>query len=158
MTLFFPQLESGWNTHTTVVDWPVHYTRAIENQLDVAHLAFVHRTTIGAGRRSFVEGPHVEADDSGIKVWVSNRRDDGGPARSPAELATAAQGTEPGLHFLFPGVWLLNISARLKNFIAFVPINEHCTRYYLRSYHRMIGGLPREHCSTGCWPSATASS
>ena len=30
--------------------WNVHYSRVIENQLDVSHLAFVHRTTIGRGR------------------------------------------------------------------------------------------------------------
>jgi phenylpropionate dioxygenase-like ring-hydroxylating dioxygenase large terminal subunit len=136
---FFSQLDSSWRHHTIVVDWPVHYTRAIENQLDVAHLAFVHRTTIGAGGRSLVEGPYVEASDKGIRVWTTNRRDDG-PARSLDELAAAAAGTEPGLDFLFPGVWLLNISARLKNLIAFVPINETTTRYYLRTYRRQRFG------------------
>jgi len=133
---FFPQLEDGWRYHTVTVNWPVHYTRAIENQLDVAHLPFVHRTTIGAGGRSLVEGPYVEASEKGIRVWVTNRRDDGAPVRSLPELAAAAAGTDPGLDFLFPGVWLLNIGPRLKNFVAFVPINEAETRYYLRTYRR----------------------
>jgi phenylpropionate dioxygenase-like ring-hydroxylating dioxygenase large terminal subunit len=134
---YFPELESGWRYGTVTADWPVHYTRAIENQLDVAHLAFVHRTTIGAGGRSFVDGPYVEADASGIKVWVSNSRDEGQQHSSQEELAKAASLKEPGLHFLFPGVWLLNISPRMKNFIAFVPINERETRYYVRVYHRI---------------------
>ncbi len=133
---FFAELETGWTCGTSKVDWPVHYTRAIENQLDVAHLAFVHRTTIGAGGRSLVEGPHVQADASGIRVWTSNRRDDGAPARTAAELAAAAAGRRPSLHLLFPGVWLLNISENFRNFIAFVPVNDRCTRYYLRSYMR----------------------
>ena len=133
---FFDELEEGWSHHTIAVDWPVHYTRAIENQLDVSHLAFVHRTTIGRGGRSRVEGPHVEANDTDIRVWVTNRRDDGSAARTAAQLAAAAQGRMPSLHFRFPGVWLLNISPTFRNFIAFVPINEHCTRYYLRSYMR----------------------
>jgi phenylpropionate dioxygenase-like ring-hydroxylating dioxygenase large terminal subunit len=115
---FFPELEDGWRHGTVVVEWPVHYTRAIENQLDVAHLAFVHRTTIGAGGRRFVEGPHVEADERGIQVWVTNSQDEGQAPRSLAALAAAASGKEPGLSFLFPGVWLLNISPRLKNLIA----------------------------------------
>jgi len=132
---YFAALEHGWRHHTIRVNWPVHYTRAIENQLDVAHLPFVHRTTIGAGGRSLVEGPYVEASDRGIRVWVTNRRDDG-RVRSLEELAAAASGMEPGLDFLFPGLWLLNISARMKNFIAFVPINETETRYYLRTYRR----------------------
>jgi phenylpropionate dioxygenase-like ring-hydroxylating dioxygenase large terminal subunit len=133
---FFPTLASGWRYGTVIVDWPVHYTRAIENQLDVAHLPFIHRTTIGAGGRTFVDGPYVEADDTGIQVWVTNSRDAGRSSRSQAELSEAAAGREPGLHLLFPGVWLLNINPRLKNLIAFVPINAQTTRFYLRVYHR----------------------
>lgn len=133
---FFGELETGWTHGTSVVDWPVHYTRAIENQLDVAHLPFVHRSTIGAGGRDLVEGPHVESDASGIRVWTTNRRDDGAPVRGAAQLAAAASKRKPSLHLLFPGVWLLNISERFKNFIAFVPVNDRCTRYYLRSYLR----------------------
>ncbi|MFZ4703616.1 MAG: Rieske 2Fe-2S domain-containing protein [Candidatus Methylumidiphilus sp.] len=138
---YFSELESGWRYGTVTANWPVHYTRAIENQLDVAHLAFVHRTTIGAGARSFVDGPYVEADASGIKVWVTNSRDEGQQHSSQEELAKAASLKEPGLHFLFPGVWLLNISPRMKNFIAFVPIHERETRYYVRVYHRIKNPL-----------------
>ena len=134
---FFAQMETGWQQHTVAIDWPVHYTRAIENQLDVAHLPFVHRTTIGAGGRSVVEGPYVEADAKRIRVWLTNAVDDGHSPRSQVELAAAAAGREPGLDFLFPGIWLLNLGDRLKNLVAFVPINERCTRYYLRSYHRI---------------------
>jgi phenylpropionate dioxygenase-like ring-hydroxylating dioxygenase large terminal subunit len=132
----FPELETGWRYGTTVADWPVHYTRAIENQLDVAHLPFVHRSTIGAGGRSLVEGPYVEASEKGIRVWVTNRRDDAAPRDLP-ELALAAKGKSPGLDFLFPGMWMLDLGPRLKNVIAFVPINEQTTRYYLRAYHRV---------------------
>ncbi|MGY6217206.1 Rieske 2Fe-2S domain-containing protein [Methylolobus aquaticus] len=132
----FAQLAEGWRHGTIAVDWPVHYTRAIENQLDVAHLAFVHRTTIGAGSRSFVEGPHVEADLQGIRVWVTNSRDEGRVARSPEQLREAAADRRASLSFMFPGIWLLNIAPRLQQFVAFVPINGRKTRYYLRVYHR----------------------
>lgn len=132
---YFSQL-ADWRYGTVAVDWPVHYSRAIENQLDVAHLAFVHRTTIGSGGRSLVEGPHVEDDSHGIRVWVTNARDDGRAPRSRQDLAAEAAGREPTLTFLFPGLWQLNISPRLKNVIAFVPINAQSTRYYLRVYHR----------------------
>ncbi len=134
---YFPELEIGWRYGTVKVDWPVHYTRAIENQLDVAHLPFVHRTTIGAGGRSFVDGPYIETDASGIKVWVTNTIDRGRSQLSQEELSNLASQKEPSLNFLFPGVWMLNISPRMKNFIAFVPVNERETRYYLRVYHRV---------------------
>ncbi len=42
--------------------WNVNYTRAIENQLDVSHLPFVHRTTIGRGKKTIVNGPIVAAN------------------------------------------------------------------------------------------------
>ncbi|MCA0302510.1 MAG: aromatic ring-hydroxylating dioxygenase subunit alpha [Proteobacteria bacterium] len=134
---YFPEFDdAGWRSTTSRVDWPVHYTRAIENQLDVAHLAIVHRTTIGRGGQTRVHGPHVEADATGIKVWTTNTRDDGTPAPSREALAAEAAKRPPTLHFLFPGLWRLTISDSLKNVIAFVPINERLTRYYLRLYHR----------------------
>ena len=138
---WFAQLDGSWRYHTLICDWPVHYTRAIENQLDVAHLAFVHRSTIGAGGRSRVDGPHVDANRQRIRVWATNRRDEGAAAPTPEQLAVAAVGTEPSLEFRFPGLWLLNIGPRFKNVIAFAPINEHQTRYYLRSYR--LGGNAR---------------
>ncbi|WP_293028116.1 aromatic ring-hydroxylating dioxygenase subunit alpha [Pandoraea sp.] len=138
---FFPELDDGWRYGTETVEWPVHYTRAIENQLDVAHLPFVHRTTIGAGGRSLVEGPYIESDDHGIRVWVTNAADVGQSPRTLAELATAAAGAPPGLHFRFPALWLLNLGERQKNMIAFVPVNESTTRYYLRFYHRVRNPL-----------------
>lgn len=133
---YFTELESGWRHATITVDWPVHYSRAIENQLDVAHLPFIHRSTIGAGGETLVEGPHVEADEAGIRIWITNVKDTGQRPREPAELAAAAAGTEPTVSFRFPGTWLLNIAPRFKNVIAFVPVNERHTRYYLRAYHR----------------------
>ena len=134
---FFSLLETGWKHHTNIVDYPVHYTRAIENQLDVAHLPFIHANTIGRGGKSFVDGPYVEADQQGIRVWVTNYKDHGQSHRTQLELAKEADGKEPSLNFQFPGTWLLNISPVLKNFIAFVPVNNHSTRYYLRLYHHV---------------------
>lgn len=134
---FFAELAEGWRYGTVTADWPAHFSRAIENQLDVAHLPFVHRTTIGAGGRSFVDGPYVESDATGIRVWTHNRRDEGRPHLSQSELAELSAGKEPSLHLLYPGIWKLNIGPALKQFIAFVPVNERHTRYYLRVYHRI---------------------
>lgn len=134
---FFPEFERGWRHRTDIVDWPVHYTRAIENQLDVAHLAFVHGAAMGQRGRSFVDGPYVESDEQGIRVWSSNARDAGQAQRSQAELREAAAGRPPRLQFLFPGIWQLYLGPSIRNVIAFVPINAGSTRYYLRFYHRV---------------------
>ncbi len=138
---FFEDLLSGWRMSTMAVDWPVHYTRAIENQLDVAHIPFVHKSTIGAGGREFVDGPYVVADDSSIRVWTTNSVDPERPSRSQAELAESAAGRPPILHLQLPGLWMLLISPTFRNLIAFVPINEQKTRYYLRAYHQVRNPL-----------------
>lgn len=134
---YFSELKNGWRFGTIRTEWPTHYRLCIENQLDVAHLPFVHRTTIGAGNRTIVEGPYVEADIRGIKVWLSNQREGSGTLRSIAELGEAASKADPTISFLFPGIWMLNIGTRVKNFIAFVPINETTTRLYVRIYHKV---------------------
>ena len=69
---FFPGLD-GFRSSTLVDRWPVHYSRVIENQLDLAHLPFVHRTTIGRGNRTIVNGPRtvLEGDwDMGIAADI----------------------------------------------------------------------------------------
>lgn len=133
---YFAELNGDWRHATISADWPVHYSRAIENQLDVAHLPFVHRTTIGTGGESLIDGPHVEADEREIRIWITNVKDRGQRPREAAVLAAAAARTEPTVRFRFPGTWLLNITPRLKNVVAFVPVNAHQTRYYLRSCYR----------------------
>jgi phenylpropionate dioxygenase-like ring-hydroxylating dioxygenase large terminal subunit len=41
--------------YTTIRDhWANHYARAIENQLDVVHLPFIHYNTIGRGNKTLV--------------------------------------------------------------------------------------------------------
>ena len=48
---FFDDLE-GFSYAGLVDHWNVHYSRAIENQLDVVHLPFVHYDTIGTYRNT----------------------------------------------------------------------------------------------------------
>ncbi|NHJ40041.1 MAG: aromatic ring-hydroxylating dioxygenase subunit alpha, partial [Asgard group archaeon] len=53
---FFEDLEGFF--YATYIDyWPIHYSRAIENQLDVVHLPFVHYNTIGRGCKTLIDGP-----------------------------------------------------------------------------------------------------
>ncbi len=58
-------LEKGWIQDDHVEDtWNVDYSRVIENQQDVSHLAFVHHNTIGRGNKTLCNGPKV--------VWLDN--------------------------------------------------------------------------------------
>ncbi len=134
---YFPDIAQGFQTCDIAIDAKVNYSRAIENQLDAAHLAFVHKTTIGFGGKSFVDGPYVEASDDGIKSWVANRVDNGTAHIPLSELKQLSTGRAPSLQLLYPAQWLLTISPKMKNIIAFVPIDEHTTRFYLRACHQV---------------------
>jgi phenylpropionate dioxygenase-like ring-hydroxylating dioxygenase large terminal subunit len=133
---FFEDLQEGFTYGTFRDHWTVHYSRAIENQLDVAHLPFVHHNTIGRGGRTLVDGPLTKLEDDKLRVWVYNRVDDGTPPRKPQEIP------EPDftafVHFNFPNLWQLRIQDNMRVFVAFAPIDESNTMLYVRSYQRFV--------------------
>lgn len=116
--------------------WPVHYSRMVENQLDVMHLPFVHHNTIGAGGRSLVDGPYVEQNDGILKLWVYNRLDDGSPAMKPEEIPQPAG--DPLLIFIFPNLWQNRLDGSNRILIAFVPVDEENGVLYGRYYQDVV--------------------
>ena len=116
--------------------WPVHYSRMVENQLDVMHLPFVHHNTIGAGGRSLVDGPYIEQKDGILKLWVYNRLDDGSPAMKPEEIPQPAW--EPLLIFIFPNLWQNRLGEGNRILIAFVPVDEENGILYGRYYQNAV--------------------
>ena len=122
---WFPELPGTCTGTEDRVDWPQHYTRCIENQLDHAHLPFVHATSIGRGQAPDRKA-HLAADAQGLHI-------------------TFQDGPEPktGFSLLFPGSWRLRINDKMMPFIAFVPVDETNTRIYLRTYqaHVTVPGL-----------------
>lgn len=134
---FFEDLDTSFFYATIRDPWRVHYSRAIENQLDVVHLPFVHRTTIGRGRRTVVDGPVIRWDPADtLNVWVYNRADDGRPAVKPSGMPEP-QGTVQ-LQFRLPHIWQNRISDDLRIFIAFVPVDEENCILYMRFYQRFM--------------------
>lgn len=116
--------------------WPVHYSRMVENQLDVLHLPFVHYNTIGAGKKTVVDGPIVKLEDNVIYLWVYNRLDDGTPSRRPEELPEPDR--PPFLVFNFPNLWQNRISENMRITAAFVPIDEENSLIYIRTWQRFL--------------------
>jgi phenylpropionate dioxygenase-like ring-hydroxylating dioxygenase large terminal subunit len=134
---FFSDLREGWSYATRVDNWAVHYSRAIENQLDVVHLPFVHRTTIGRGNQSLVHGPVVSIDGQMLRFYVDNEVDDGKKVpKKPAEIT--GYESLPELRFIFPNVWQNIISDKVRVFVAFVPVDESHTVMYVRFYQRFM--------------------
>jgi phenylpropionate dioxygenase-like ring-hydroxylating dioxygenase large terminal subunit len=118
-------------------NWNVHYSRAIENQLDVVHLPFVHRTTIGHGNKTLVNGPVVIREKELITFYVNNVKDDGKTRPlKPDEINDYKSFFY--LQFHYPNIWQNFISDKIRVLAAFVPVDEENTIVYIRYYQRFI--------------------
>jgi phenylpropionate dioxygenase-like ring-hydroxylating dioxygenase large terminal subunit len=133
---FFSELEQF--SYSTFKDhWNVHYSRAIENQLDVVHLPFVHKTTIGRGNKTIVHGPVVVRENELITFYVHNVTDDGNTTPlKPDEIPDYEKLFH--LKFHYPNIWQNYISDKIRVFAAFVPVDEENSIIYVRNYQAMI--------------------
>ena len=69
--VFFDNLDEKFVYGSSPDHWKAHYSRVIENQLDVLHLPFVHHNTIGRGDNFVVDGPIVHwENDAKMRVYV----------------------------------------------------------------------------------------
>lgn len=137
---FFESLEGeqerGFSYASFRQHWRVHYSRMVENQLDVMHLPFVHYNTIGRGGRVVVDGPQIQLDNDLLNLWVHNRPDDGAPPRKAEDMP--ASGRHPSLQFRFPNLWQNWISDDLRILVAFIPVDEENSVMLGRYYQRVV--------------------
>ena len=133
---FFKELE--YFSYSSLKDhWNVHYSRAIENQLDVVHLPFVHKTTIGRGNKTLVNGPVVIRDKELLTFYVNNIEDDGKTVPlKPDEIEDYEKLFH--LQFHYPNIWQNFISDKIRAFAAFVPVDEENSIIYIRYYQNLI--------------------
>jgi phenylpropionate dioxygenase-like ring-hydroxylating dioxygenase large terminal subunit len=137
--VFFDNLDDDFITASVQDPWEAHYSRVIENQLDVVHLPFIHGKTIGRGNRTLVDGPVIEwQGDKMLYTYVYNRLDDGTPPRKPSQLAPKSPTKNQHLEFIFPNLWQNFISDQVRIVAAFVPVDEEHTLLYLRFYQRFM--------------------
>ena len=133
---FFEELREGFSYGGFSETWKVHYTRAIENQLDVVHLPFVHATTIGKGNSRLVNGPVVTWNDNRMTFYVKNEKDQGQIPKKPNEIENYEELFH--LQFQMPNTWQNIISDQVRIVAVFVPIDEENTHIYLRFYQKFI--------------------
>lgn len=134
---FFEDITPDFSYGSAHDPWEAHYSRVIENQLDVVHLPFVHHNTIGRGNRTLVNGPVVQwQDENSFFVYVFNTLDTGQKPRKPEEI----QPPYPRFHleFRFPNLWQNYISDDVRVVAAFVPVDDAHTLLYLRFYQRFM--------------------
>lgn len=136
---YFDDIDDSFTYDTYHARWHTHYSRAIENQLDVLHLPFIHHRTIGRPGKTLVNGPATFCDCEGsvLRVWVYNALDQGQTPLKPGDYAEPP--SEPHrLRFIYPNVWENRISDDVRVTIAFAPIDDEHTMMYLRFYQRFM--------------------
>ncbi|HNB23813.1 MAG TPA: aromatic ring-hydroxylating dioxygenase subunit alpha [Candidatus Melainabacteria bacterium] len=130
--------DKHWSYSQQSTEWPIHVTRCIENQLDYAHLPFVHRNSIGQGM-DVTKQVKFETCEEFIKFYPSGD----GPQKSFIE-------------FRFPNIWMLSIvPGKFAQMMAFVPVSENMTKLYLRGYQTFANwpGVSTIFNTIGAWQS-----
>ncbi len=115
--------------------WNAHYSRCIENQLDVVHVPFVHYDTIGRGNKTVVNGPALEFIDGAITLTADNSVDNG---QTPKPASECTINPKMNLRFKFPNVWQNHITENIKVIIFFAPVDDENTIFYIRFYTNMF--------------------
>jgi phenylpropionate dioxygenase-like ring-hydroxylating dioxygenase large terminal subunit len=133
---WFDSIDDSFSYSTLRDHWATHYSRAIENQLDVVHLPFVHYNTIGRGHRTLVNGPLSRVQGDLLELWVYNVPDEGQMPLRASELPEPQR--RPFLQFRFPNIWHNWISDDLRVVAAFVPVDDENTLMYIRYYQRVV--------------------
>jgi phenylpropionate dioxygenase-like ring-hydroxylating dioxygenase large terminal subunit len=134
---FFEDIDDSFSSSLIVEGWKTHYSRAIENQLDVMHLPFVHRTTIGRGNRTLVNGPVAEwKSHEHLVVRPFNDIDNGQEPLKPEQIRPPYPPFHVELHF--PNLWQNWISESMRIVVAFAPVDVENTLLYLRFYQKFL--------------------
>lgn len=135
---FFEEQIDDSYVYSEMVDlWNSHYSRCIENQLDVVHVPIVHYNTIGRGNKTLINGPKTVLKDSEVITSANNEVDVGQTPKKPEECVIK----DTFLDFKFPNIWLNHIADKIKVIIYFAPVDDENTLMYIRFYCKQTGSV-----------------
>jgi nitrite reductase/ring-hydroxylating ferredoxin subunit len=117
---FFDEIREPLLHTYSVREWPVSFTRFIENTVDIAHLGTVHRNTLSFAIPDELE---VTCSVDGNLINVS--------PPSSTDLPVASSIT-------YPNLALLQLHAKFLTVFAAVPIDEFNSRIYVRSAQAVV--------------------
>ena len=140
LPFFSEDIDETWIYSEMEDHWNAHYSRCIENQLDVVHLPFVHYNTIGRGNRTIVNGPKIEDAGGGFITSANNETDEGQTPKKADDCVIKST----YLRFMYPNIWLNHIADKIKVMIYFAPVDDENTILYIRFYGRVTGFRPAD--------------
>jgi phenylpropionate dioxygenase-like ring-hydroxylating dioxygenase large terminal subunit len=138
LPFFDDQLDDSYAMSELADHWNTHYSRAIENQLDVVHVPVVHYNTIGRGCKTLINGPKHFYENGTLVTSANNESDNGQTPKPPGECEIKST----YLSFKFPNVWLNHIADKIKVMIYFAPVDDANTILYIRFYCKATGFKP----------------
>jgi phenylpropionate dioxygenase-like ring-hydroxylating dioxygenase large terminal subunit len=100
-------------------DWDAHYTRAIEVQIDYAHLPFVHKKSIGRFMQGKAFDVGTELDTGRIKSWLNNNK----------------KGRQQWAAIRYPNVWVNSVGGQFYIQAVFIPVTEKSCHVIMRFHH-----------------------
>lgn len=134
LPFFYGELD-GFIYSETEDLWNTHYSRAIENQLDVVHVPIVHYNTIGRGNKTLINGPKVIFEDDALITSANNEVDRGQLPKKPEDCVIKTT----YLKFRYPNLWMNHISDKIRVVIYFAPVDDENTILYIRFYNKITG-------------------
>jgi nitrite reductase/ring-hydroxylating ferredoxin subunit len=112
---FFDEVQEPLCHAWTIKNWPVSFTRFIENTVDVAHLGTVHRGTLSWAIPDVIN-VKSEVEDNIISVVPPSTTD-----------------LPVGCKIAYPNLALLRLHPKFLTVFAAVPIDDFNSRIYVRS-------------------------
>jgi len=131
---FSDHLDESYSWSEIEDHWNSHYSRCIENQLDVVHLPIVHYNTIGKGNKTLINGPKIEFLNGILRTCANNEVDTGQKPKAPKDCEIFEN---LYLQFIFPNLWMNHISNKVKVIIFFAPVDDENTILYIRFYNKI---------------------
>jgi phenylpropionate dioxygenase-like ring-hydroxylating dioxygenase large terminal subunit len=138
LPFFSDQLDDSYVYSEIADHWNSHYSRSIENQLDVVHVPIVHYNTIGRGCKTLINGPKTYYENDTLVTSANNELDNGQTPKPPDECEIKST----YLAFKFPNIWLNHIADKIKVMIYFAPVDDDNTILYIRFYCKATGFRP----------------
>jgi nitrite reductase/ring-hydroxylating ferredoxin subunit len=117
---YFDEVQEPLSHAWSMREWPVSFTRFIENTVDVAHLGTVHRGTLSWSIPEFIEVT-CRVDGNIISMFPP----------SSTDLPVASK-------IAYPNLALLYLHPKFLTVFAAVPVDETHSRIYVRSSQGFI--------------------
>ena len=132
---FHDFVDETWTYSEFSDHWNAHYSRVIENQLDVVHVPIVHYNTIGRGNKTLINGPKVLFENGMLRTSANNEVDVGQKPKKAEDCIFKPT----WLGFMYPNIWLNHISEKIRVVIYFAPVDDENTVLYIRFYCKITG-------------------